>query len=86
MSYSISVLSLSSKIIPNLKSNFMNTDKEKLEWIAEHMTGFHMGIGKNVAQLSYIDDYGFPKAVSVCTEEESAPFELLNLALEKAMA
>jgi hypothetical protein len=64
----------------------MITDKEKLEWIAEHMTGFNIGVGQNVAQLSYIDDYGFPKAVSVCTEEESTPFALLNLALEKVMS
>ena len=64
----------------------MNHDKEKLEWIAEHMTGFNMGIGQNTAQLTYIDDEGYPKAVDVCTEEESTPFALLNLALEKAMA
>jgi hypothetical protein len=63
----------------------MITDKEKLEWVAEHMIGFHMGIGQNFAQLSYIDDEGYHKVVDVITEGVSTPFELLNLALEKVM-
>lgn len=62
----------------------MLTDTQKLEWIAEHLTSFNIGVAGCHAYLTYIDDKGYVKTVSVSVDEEPAPLELLNLAIEKA--
>jgi competence transcription factor ComK len=64
----------------------MKTDTQKLEWIAEHIKNYSIGID-NSAKLTYYDDDGVEVSVSVESENNCIScIELLNLALEKAMA